>query len=103
MMHRPGFRYRSIMIHGNYEIDPRIGRIHMDPDVAHLKEWRSAFGPGNDTVHEKKSFKVPAFNPEFNEYKLNKDNKTYTMYYDDDLQDWFDFVAGNQQHAAVVD
>ena len=102
VIHRPGLQYRNLMIHGNYDIDPGRGRIHMNPDIAHIKEWRSAFGPESETLHDRKSFEVPAFGIQNNEYKLNKDGKTYTMHYDEELQAWFDFVANRHDKQAAV-
>ena len=71
----------------------RLGQIHFHTDVAHIKEWRETFTPINETVREKRSYEVPP--SEQKEFAINE-NGMYTVHYDENLQDWFDFVAGAQ-------
>ena len=86
--------FESMNIHGGqHSPNQRLGQIHFHTDVAHIKEWRETFSPQNETILDKKSFQEPATDGQ--EFEINEKGM-YTVHYDANLQDWFDFVAGAQ-------
>jgi hypothetical protein len=90
--------HKYIEIHGNIgQPDPRKGSIHFPPDKAHMKEWRDISPKDNVTIRPGKSFTVKS-HKEVEvidlEHSVEKSAEgRWTMYYDDQLQAWFDFVA----------
>jgi hypothetical protein len=91
--------HQKIDVHGNiFHPDPAKGTIHFHPDIAHFMEWPYIFGGRNITLQEKKSFQfqsesqVGIHNLE-RAFKSDADG-TFTMQYDRQLEDWFQYVIG---------
>lgn len=89
-----------VSVHGNHYPDPDRKSIHYSVHVAHFKEWPKLFdevdtrlqGRMNFTVFRNESLSIHDLK---SGHQSNADG-SYNMFYDDQLHDWFEFVA---QHA----
>jgi len=83
---------QQVSVHGTtHDPNPQKGEIHFRTDEAHFKEWPQLFWKRNFTIREKKNFQVQAKDDQA--HKLDQHGMR-TMYYDPEVQKWFNFVAG---------
>jgi hypothetical protein len=91
--------HQNIDVHGNiFHPDPAKGTIHFHPDTAHFMEWPYIFGVRNITLQEKKSFQFQS-ESQVGIHNLERAFKSdaggnFTMQYDRQLEDWFQYVIG---------
>jgi hypothetical protein len=88
--------HTTIDTHGKLTPNPSKGIVHFHTGVAHVKEFLSP-GKGKRTVRPPQDFLVQkeeevAIHSLEAAHRANR-NGTFTIYYDDKLHPWLEFVA----------